>query len=594
MNENPIYLDFNASTPLAPEVIEAMRPFLMEHFGNPSSHHWAGTPAKVAVERARAQVAELLGCDPDEVIFTSGGTESNNHALKGVFFAHRTRGDHIITSAVEHPAIIEPLRFLETLGAKVTIVPVDRAGRVNPDDIRKALTPRTILVSVMQANNEVGTVQPIAEIAAVTRAAGVLFHTDAAQSAGKISTRVNELGVDLLSVAGHKLHAPKGIGALFIRRGTRLEPFVHGAGHEKGRRAGTESVLLAVGLGAACEIAPRWIGMPAVRALRDRFEQRLKERLGDQVTVNGAGAERLPNTSNVNFVGEVGAEVLARLPDVAASTGSACHADSVELSPVLAAMGVSKREGVGAVRFSLGRTTTWEQLERVLAHIAPPGAPDERDGRREHWEKIHDENAEDEVSWFQVRPSTSLDLIARTGTGRNAKIVDVGGGASRLVDALLEAGYQEIAVVDIADAALEKARKRLAGNASRVKWVTSDVGRWEPDKLFDLWHDRAVFHFMVAAEDRRSYLKTLKQALRPGGHAIIGTFASDGPERCSGLPVQRYEPDTLAAELGADFRIVESVREEHVTPAGKVQRFQFSRFVRVSMGVPASLPVTRP
>jgi len=577
MNEGQIYLDFNASTPLAPEVVEAMRPFLTEHFGNPSSHHWAGTPAKAALERARAQVAALLGCDAEEVIFTSGGTESNNLALKGVFFANRERGDHVVTSAVEHPAILQPLRFLETLGAKVTVVPVDRAGRVNPDDVRRALTPRTILVSIMHANNEVGTVQPIAEIAAVTRAAGVLLHTDAAQSVGKIPTRAGELGVDLLSVAGHKLYAPKGIGALFIRRGTRIQPLIHGAGHEGGRRAGTENVLLAVGLGAACDLARTWVGMPAVRALRDRFEHVLKERLGDRVTVNGAGAERLPNTANVNFVGEVGAKVLARVPGLAASTGSACHADSVELSPVLAAMGVPPREGMGAVRFSLGRTTTWEQLERVLAHVAPP---DEIGGRREHWEKIYGEKREDEVSWFQGRPSTSLDLIARTGAGPNARIVDVGGGASRLVDALLDAGYQDLVVLDIAAPALDRARKRLAANASRVKWVASDVARWEPGAPFDVWHDRAVFHFMVTPEDRRAYRATMLRALRPGGHAVIGTFASDGPEMCSGLPVQRYEPETLAAELGVDFRLVESIRQEHVTPGGKVQRFQFSRFVR--------------
>ena len=269
MTEKQIYLDFNASTPLAPEVVEAMRPLLTEHFGNPSTHHWAGAPAKAAVERARAQVAALLGCDPDEVVFTSGGSESNNHALKGVYFANRDRGDHIVTSAIEHPAILRPLQFLETLGAKVTVLPVDRHGRVDPEAVRRALTPRTILVSIMHANNEVGTVQPIAAIAAIARAAGVLMHTDAAQSVGKIPTRVNELGVDLLSVAGHKLYAPKGVGAFFIRRGTRIEPFVHGAGHEQGRRAGTENVLLDVGLGAACEVATQWIGMPTVRALRD-------------------------------------------------------------------------------------------------------------------------------------------------------------------------------------------------------------------------------------------------------------------------------------------------------------------------------------
>ena len=374
MTGEQIYLDFNASTPLAPEVVEAMRPFLTDPFGNPSSHHWAGAPARAAVERARAQVAALLGGAPDEIVFTSGGSESNNHALKGVFFANRDRGDHIVTSAVEHPAILRPLRFLETLGAKVTVLPVDRHGRLNPEEVRQALTPRTILVSVMHANNEVGTLQPIAEIAAIARAAGVLMHTDAAQSVGKIPTRVKELGVDLLSVAGHKLYAPKGVGALFIRRGTRIEPLVHGAGHEQGRRAGTENVLLDVGLGAACESAARWIGMPTVAELRDRFEARLKELFGDRLTVNGAGAPRLPNTANVNFVGRVGADVLAWLSGVAASTGSACHAGSVELSPVLAAMHVPPQEGMGAVRFSLGRTTTWDDLEHVLAKLGAEAA----------------------------------------------------------------------------------------------------------------------------------------------------------------------------------------------------------------------------
>lgn len=374
MTEDRIYLDFNASTPMAPEAVEAMRPLLTEHFGNPSTQHWAGAPARAAVERARAQVAALLGCEPDEVIFTSGGSESNNHALKGVFFANRDRGDHFVTSAVEHPAILQPLRFLETLGARVTVLPVDRLGRVDPDDVRRALTPRTILVSVMHANNEVGTVQPITEISAIARAAGVLMHTDAAQSVGKIPTLVGELGVDLLSVAGHKLYAPKGVGALYVRRGTRIEPFVHGAGHERGRRAGTENVLLDAGLGAACQAASRWVGMAAIRELRDRFEAKLKEAFGDGVSVNGAGANRLPNTANVNFVGQVGADVLARLHGVAASTGSACHAGSVELSPVLAAMGVPAHEGMGAVRFSLGRTTTWRELEHVLSMLAAPQA----------------------------------------------------------------------------------------------------------------------------------------------------------------------------------------------------------------------------
>lgn len=364
-----IYLDFNASTPICREAAAAMRPFLTDHYGNPSSLHWAGMPAKDAVEKARGQVASLLACDPTEIVFTSGGSESNNHAVKGVFFANRDKGDHIVTTAVEHPAVINPCRFLETLGAKVTVLPVDRYGTVNPDDVRKAITPRTILVTVMHANNEVGTIEPISAIAAIAREAGIPFHTDAAQTVGKISADVEELGVDLLSVAGHKVYAPKGVGALYIREGTRIEPFVHGAGHEAGRRAGTENVLLAVALGAACEAARRWVGMPRIEAMRDRFREGLLGIFGERITLNGHPTARLPNTLNVNFVGRVGAEILAALPDVAASTGSACHAGSVTLSPVLAAMGVPPGEGMGAVRFSLGRTTTWTELEEVLGRL---------------------------------------------------------------------------------------------------------------------------------------------------------------------------------------------------------------------------------
>ncbi|HEY5996427.1 MAG TPA: cysteine desulfurase family protein [Candidatus Deferrimicrobiaceae bacterium] len=363
------YLDFNASTPICPEAVEAMRPFLADHYGNPSSLHWAGMPAKDAVEKARGRVAALLGCDPAEVVFTSGGTEANNHAIKGVYFANRDKGDHIITTAVEHPATLKPCRFLETLGARVTILRVDRYGMVDPDDVRKAITPRTILITVMHANNEVGTIEPIPEIAAVARRAGIPFHTDAAQTVGKISADVGELGVSLLSVAGHKVYAPKGIGAIYVREGSRIEPFVHGAGHEAGRRAGTENVLLAVALGAACETARKWVGMPQVKTLRDRFWNGLREIFGERITLNGHPTQRLPNTLNVNFAGKAGAEILASLPGVAASTGSACHAGAVTLSPVLAAMGVPPEEGMGAVRFSLGRSTTREELEEVLDQL---------------------------------------------------------------------------------------------------------------------------------------------------------------------------------------------------------------------------------
>ena len=363
-----IYLDYNASTPVAPEVAEAMLPFLTGCYGNPSSLHFAGAPAKAALEKARGQVAALLGCQPGEIVFTSGGSESNNHALKGTFFACEGNNPHIITTAVEHPAVIEPVRFLQGLGAEASIVPVDRYGVVDPDDIRKAIRKETILVSVMHANNEVGTIEPIEEISKITLECGIPFHTDAAQSMGKIPVDVDSLGVDLLSVAGHKLYAPKGVGALYIRNGTKLESFVHGAGHERGRRAGTESVFLAAGLGMACEIAPGYMD-GRVRHLRDLFLEKLKVIFGDGVVFNGHPELRLPNTLNVSFKGKTGSVVLDSLTNVAASTGSACHAGETTLSPVLQAMGISEETGLGAVRFSLGRMTTREEILEVVAGL---------------------------------------------------------------------------------------------------------------------------------------------------------------------------------------------------------------------------------
>src|SRR6266849_6636443 len=284
LNMRRIYLDYNASTPIDPAVAAAMKPFLADHFGNPSSGHWAAAPAKAALEKARGQIAALLGCEKDDVVFTSGGSEANNLALKGVYFAQRDGGDHVITTRIEHPAIIEPCRFVERLGARVTYLPVDRFGRVDPDDLRQAITPRTILISIMHANNEVGTIQPIEECARIAREHDVLFHTDAAQSAGKIATDVNGLAVDLLSIAGHKLYAPKGVGALFVRRGVMLEPLIHGAGHESGRRAGTESAMLGVGLGAACALATSTAAdSRSIQRLRDRLWTGLLDAFGGGV-----------------------------------------------------------------------------------------------------------------------------------------------------------------------------------------------------------------------------------------------------------------------------------------------------------------------
>ena len=365
-----IYLDYNASTPIDPAVGAAMMPFLADHFGNPSSGHWAAASAKAALEKARGQIAALLGCENDEVVFTSGGSEANNLALKGVYFARRGIGDHVITTRIEHPAIIEPCRFLERLGARITYLPVDRFGRVDPDDLRRAITPRTILISIMHANNEVGTIQPIAECARIAREHGVLFHTDAAQSVGKIATDVNGLSVDLLSIAGHKLYAPKGVGVLFVRRGVRLEPLIHGAGYESGRRAGTESAMLAIGLGKACDLARDLTSMDRVRVLRDHFWHELQLRFGNRIALNGHPAHRLPNTLNVSFINCIGAEILNGLDGVAASTGSACHSGRIELSPVLEAMGITPETGMGAIRFSLGRGTTREEIDAVAKQLS--------------------------------------------------------------------------------------------------------------------------------------------------------------------------------------------------------------------------------
>jgi cysteine desulfurase len=368
-NMKTVYLDYNASTPIDPVVAAAMEPFLHSHFGNPSSGHWASGSAKAALEQARGQVATLLECEANEIVFTSGGSEANNLALKGAYFAHRGRGEHIITTQIEHPAVLAPCRFLEQLGARVTYLPVDRTGRVDPDAVRRAITDRTILISVMHANNEVGTVQPIAEIGVIALKHKLLFHTDAAQSIGKIPTHVDELGVDLLTIAGHKLYAPKGVGALYVRRGVELEPLIHGAGHESGRRAGTESALLAVGLGAACNLARDLTPMTRIRALCESFWQALQLDFRDRVVLNGHVQDCLPNTLNVSFVGQVGADILQRLDGVAASTGSACHAGRIELSPVLKAMGVPPEIGMGAIRFSLGRYTTEDEIKAVTERL---------------------------------------------------------------------------------------------------------------------------------------------------------------------------------------------------------------------------------
>lgn len=365
-----IYLDFNATTPIHPEVAESMKPFLKDYFGNPSSNHWYGTQTKLMLEKSRKQIASFLNCSMDEVIFTSGGTESNNTALKGIAYANNDKGKHIITSEIEHPAILEVCKYLEKNGFDISYIGVDKYGMVNPEKIRSAIKPSTILISIMHANNEVGTIQAIWEISKIARENNILFHTDAAQSAGKIPVDVEKLGVDLLSIAGHKLYAPKGIGALYIRRGTKLEKLIHGADHERNMRAGTENLLEIIGLGKACELAKTEGNKRSkhLKSLRDQLYGELTEKL-EGVHLLGHPEKRLPNTLSIGFAGLDANTILSELENVAASAGAACHADQVDVSHVLAAMKIPDEIAMGAIRFSTGFSNTSEDISSAAKQI---------------------------------------------------------------------------------------------------------------------------------------------------------------------------------------------------------------------------------
>ena len=369
-----IYLDYAATTPVHPDVLKAMLPYFTDAFGNPSSIHTCGQDAKLAVEDARTLLAALVGCKDEEICFTGGGTEADNFALEGVAFANEKKGSHIITTAIEHHAVLETCRLLEKRGFNVTYLPVDKYGMVDPADLRKAIKKNTILISVMHANNEVGTVQPLAEIGRIAREAGVYFHTDAVQTVGHVPVDVNELGVDLLSMSAHKLYGPKGIGALYIRKGTRITPFLHGGGQERGRRAGTENVPGIVGLGKAAEIARREMDAEAVRltGLRDKFIAELQKRI-DQINLNGHPVKRLPNNVNISVSFVEGEAMLLNLDmqGICASTGSACSSGNLKPSHVLLATGCSHTQAHGSLRFTLGKWTTEEELKKVL-DVLPP------------------------------------------------------------------------------------------------------------------------------------------------------------------------------------------------------------------------------
>ncbi len=364
-----IYLDYAATTPTHPDVLKAMLPYFTDAFGNPSSIYSYGQEAKGAIEEARARVASLIGARDEEMVFTGSGTEADNFALKGTAFANESRGNHIITSAIEHPAVIQTCKFLEKRGFTVSYLPVDEYGMVDPDDVKKTITSKTILVSIMHANNEIGTIQPIAEIGKICREAEIYFHTDAVQAVGHIPVDVNELGVDLLSISAHKLYGPKGIGALYIRKGTRLVSFMNGGEQERNRRASTENVPGLVGFGKAVEITQQEMKEEAerVKCLRDKLTQGLLERI-DHTRLNGHPVKRLPNNVNITVDFVEGESMLLNLDleGICASTGSACSTASLEPSHVLLAIGLSHEQSHGSLRFSLGKWTTGEEIDRVL------------------------------------------------------------------------------------------------------------------------------------------------------------------------------------------------------------------------------------
>ncbi|NOU59533.1 cysteine desulfurase [Marinifilum sp. JC070] len=365
-----IYLDYNATTPVAKEVAEAMQPYLFEYFGNPSSSHWYGQQTKNAIEKARKSLADMLNCDTSEIVFTSGGSESNNYALKGFAFQHQEKGKHIITSKIEHPAIIEVCKFLEQEGFEISYLPVDESGRVRISDLENAIRPDTILISIMYANNEVGSLQPLKEISALARKHNIAVHTDCAQAIGKVPVDVEDLGVDLLTVAGHKFYGPKGIGALYIRKGIQLRKLIHGADHESNRRAGTENILEIVGLGKAAELA---MYEPEKRMQR---EQKLVEMLKSgllplgELQFNGNQAYKLPNTLSVSFKNLRAVDILSQMPNIAASAGAACHSDAVKISATLDAMNVPFEFAMGTLRLSVGKYTTEEEIKTAITEIS--------------------------------------------------------------------------------------------------------------------------------------------------------------------------------------------------------------------------------
>ena len=552
----PIYLDYNATTPLDPAVVEAMRPYLEIHFGNPSSGHIYGARAKKAVEAARRQVADMLGARPEEIIFTSGGSESNNLAIRGVAEALKPQGNHIITSAIEHPAVTEVCRYLASQGFRITAAPTDETGLVDPAEVERSITPATVLITIMHANNEVGTIQPIREIADVARRHGVLVHTDAAQSIGKIPARVDELGVDLLSIAGHKLYAPKGVGALYIRTGVKPRKLIFGADHERGWRAGTENVLEIVGLGQACALVNDRLAERAehMKALRDRLHEGLTARI-PSVRLNGHPEKRLPNTLSVSFRGIEANAILSELTEVAASAGAACHSDEVIMSDTLKAMKVPVEFAMGTIRFSTGSflteaevDTAIEAVMRVVQRLRPEGA--ESVCGPEVGEKVKLTRFTSGLGCAcKLRPQALEKLLAALPPlGNHANVLV---GTDTVDDAAVYKIADDQAVVQTVDFFTPVVDDPFTFGAIAAANSLSDIYAMGAEPLFAL--------SIVGFPSNRLPLKVLEDILRGGrdvadkaGIPILGGHTVDDPEPKFGLVVTGVvRPDKMWTNDGA-------------------------------------------
>lgn len=539
MTPKAIYLDYNATTPIDERVADAMLPYLYEHFGNPSSSHMYGIEAKKGVEKARSQIANMLGCKVDEITFTSGGSESNNQAIKGAALANRERGDHIITSSIEHPAVLEVCNYLKRIGFKVTNLPVDGKGRVNLQDIEKAITSETILISIMHANNEVGTIEPIKEIAKIAHSHNIIFHTDAAQSIGKIPVQVDDLGVDLLSIAGHKLYAPKGIGALYIRTGTKIEKIIHGADHERNRRAGTENVLEIAGLGKACELVNKQLDdfTKHFNRMRNQLEQEIINTF-PWVKINGDVENRLPNTSSISFKGIEANLILSELVTVAVSAGAACHTDKVDLSYVLEAMQIPSEIAMGTIRFSTGRMTTEEDIKlavgeiiRVIEKLKPSA----------QGENILDKKDKIRLTQFtqglgcacKMRPQLLESVLAKMPIPSDSRILV---GTETGDDAAVFSLSKDLALVQTVDFFTPIVNDPYQFGAVSAANSLSDIYAMGATPLFAL--------SIVAFPSSRLPISVLEDILRgsydkaaEAGIAIIGGHTIDDPEPKFGLAV---------------------------------------------------------